>query len=155
MNFWKLIYGVLERNPSRGGGKEAVADWLNIRVAGWSCQQITWQKYDAKFWSYIKWSVHLNNGINTPISQCSCQQPNDHCCTCNSITLDRPLAHTRAWTRGPLHTSTTDTDEASLPIAPQKSQSMWRHRLKHYFALTKKAVSHPLHTCCHCFEQNR
>ena len=39
---------------------------------------------------------------------------------CNSITLDRPLAHTRARTRDPLHTSTTVTHEASLPIAAQK-----------------------------------
>ena len=34
-------------------------------------------------------------------------------CHCNSITLDHPLAHTRARTRDPLHTSTTVTHEAS------------------------------------------
>ena len=38
--------------------------------------------------------------------------------------LNRPLAHTRARTRDLLHTTTTVTLKASLPIAPQKPRPL-------------------------------
>ena len=49
---------------------------------------------------------------------------NIHPDMCNSIILNRPLAHTRARTRDLLRTTTTVTLEASLPIAPQKATAL-------------------------------
>ena len=63
---------------------------------------------------------------------------------CNSITLDRPLAHTRVRTRDPLHTSTTVTLEASLPIAPQKPRLLQR-KGKYYFKVSEQVTS-PIET---------
>jgi hypothetical protein len=63
---------------------------------------------------------------------------------CNSITLDRPLAHTRARTRDPLHTSTTVTHEASLPISPQKPRPL-QSKGNFYFKVSEQVTS-PIET---------
>ena len=62
------------------------------------------------------WRVIVRRGSNACVSRPMRES------WCNSITLDRPLAHTRAQTRDPLHTSTTVTLEASLPIAALAEQ---------------------------------
>ena len=64
--------------------------------------------------------------------------------TCDSVTLDRPLAHTRARTRDPLHTSTTVTHEASLPIVPQKPRPL-QSKGNYYFKVSEKVTS-PIET---------
>jgi hypothetical protein len=63
---------------------------------------------------------------------------------CNSITLDRPLAHTRARIRDPLHTSTTVTHKASLPIAPQKPRPL-QSKGNYYFKVSEQVTS-PIET---------
>ena len=72
------------------------------------------------------------------------------------------LAHNRARTRDPLHTSTTVTHETSLPIAPQKPLPL-QSKGNYYFKVSEQvtspietlltrttanelAVSHPLHS---------
>ena len=63
---------------------------------------------------------------------------------CNSITLVRPLAPTRARTRDPMHTSTTVTHKASLPIAPQKPRPL-QSKGNHYFKVSEQVTS-PIET---------
>ena len=61
-------------------------------------------------------------------------------CSCNSIASVPLLAPIWARTRDPLHTSTTVTHEASLPIAPQKTwplQSKWRN----FFQASERVTS--------------
>ena len=60
-------------------------------------------------------------------------------CMCNSTTLDRPLAHTRARTRDLLHTSTV-TLEASLPIAPRKPRPL-QSKGNYYFKVSEQVTS--------------
>jgi hypothetical protein len=57
---------------------------------------------------------------------------------CVTVTLDCP--YTRARTRDPMHTSTTDTHEASLPFAPQK-----KSKGNHYFKVSEQVTS-PIET---------
>jgi hypothetical protein len=62
-----------------------------------------------------------------------------HPSECNSIILNRPLAHTRARTRDLLHTTTTVTHEASLPIAPQKPRPL-QSKGKYYFKVSEQVT---------------
>ena len=59
-----------------------------------------------------------------------------------SLKLDRPLAHSRARTRDLLHT--TETHEASLPIAPQKPRPL-QSKGNYYFKVSEQVTS-PIET---------
>jgi hypothetical protein len=67
-----------------------------------------------------------------------------HMPTAGSVACVPLLTPTCAWTRDPLHTSTTATLEASLPIAPQKPRPL-QSKGNNYFKVSERVTS-PIET---------